>query len=258
MNRQWAKPCWRIDELAQRAGLTVDTIRYYSREGLLQTAGEAGPQPPLRPGAPRPARPDPRAPEPALLARRDPGHRRRRPPRPRRPLHHVGPRVHARRAHRAGRARRRARAGLRDVGLLPDPSEFGGDAYDDTDLGVLPRGRRAALDRHDARDPVRARPHLRRPLQRAATRRARHALRARRTPRGTPTSSSRSSNSSTVERAAVDARDEPGAELRAPTHVATPHARSRAHARSDAPRRRAAAELEVEAPDASGVAAGDA
>src|ERR1700689_5485066 len=25
----------RIDELAQRAGLTVDTIRYYAREGLL-------------------------------------------------------------------------------------------------------------------------------------------------------------------------------------------------------------------------------
>ena len=26
---------WRIDELAQKAGLTVDTIRYYAREGLL-------------------------------------------------------------------------------------------------------------------------------------------------------------------------------------------------------------------------------
>lgn len=27
--------CWRIDDLAQRAGVTVDTIRYYAREGLL-------------------------------------------------------------------------------------------------------------------------------------------------------------------------------------------------------------------------------
>src|SRR5207248_10056047 len=26
---------WRIDELAQKAGLTVDTIGYYAREGLL-------------------------------------------------------------------------------------------------------------------------------------------------------------------------------------------------------------------------------
>jgi DNA-binding transcriptional MerR regulator len=30
---------WRIDDLAQRAGVTVDTIRYYQREGLL-AAGE--------------------------------------------------------------------------------------------------------------------------------------------------------------------------------------------------------------------------
>ena len=36
------EPCWRIDELAQRAGLTVDTIRYYSREGLLQAPVKQG------------------------------------------------------------------------------------------------------------------------------------------------------------------------------------------------------------------------
>src|SRR5262249_30621155 len=28
-------------------------------------------------------------------------------------------------------------AGLREVGLLPDPAEFGGDSYDDADLAVL-------------------------------------------------------------------------------------------------------------------------
>jgi DNA-binding transcriptional MerR regulator len=33
---------WRIDELAQEAGLTVDTIRYYSREGLLSPPERAG------------------------------------------------------------------------------------------------------------------------------------------------------------------------------------------------------------------------
>ena len=35
-------PGWRIDDLAQRSGLSVDTIRYYQREGLLE--------PPLRKG----------------------------------------------------------------------------------------------------------------------------------------------------------------------------------------------------------------
>jgi DNA-binding transcriptional MerR regulator len=33
---------WRIDELAQRAGVAVDTIRYYQREGLLPTGERAG------------------------------------------------------------------------------------------------------------------------------------------------------------------------------------------------------------------------
>ena len=33
---------WRIDELAQRAGVAVDTIRYYQREGLLPTGERCG------------------------------------------------------------------------------------------------------------------------------------------------------------------------------------------------------------------------
>jgi len=33
---------WRIDDLARRAGVTVDTIRYYQREGLLPPAERAG------------------------------------------------------------------------------------------------------------------------------------------------------------------------------------------------------------------------
>ncbi|MGQ0826647.1 MAG: MerR family transcriptional regulator [Actinomycetota bacterium] len=35
-------PCWKIDELAQRTGLTVDTIRYYAREGLLTPPERSG------------------------------------------------------------------------------------------------------------------------------------------------------------------------------------------------------------------------
>ena len=34
--------CWRIDDLARRADVTVDTIRYYQREGLLPAAARAG------------------------------------------------------------------------------------------------------------------------------------------------------------------------------------------------------------------------
>jgi DNA-binding transcriptional MerR regulator len=36
------EPGWRIDELAQKAGLTVDTIRYYAREGLLMAPERSG------------------------------------------------------------------------------------------------------------------------------------------------------------------------------------------------------------------------
>jgi DNA-binding transcriptional MerR regulator len=37
-----AQSGWRIDELAQKTGLTVDTIRYYCREGLLMAPERAG------------------------------------------------------------------------------------------------------------------------------------------------------------------------------------------------------------------------
>ena len=33
---------WRIDDLAQRAGVAVDTIRYYQREGLLRSGERDG------------------------------------------------------------------------------------------------------------------------------------------------------------------------------------------------------------------------
>jgi len=34
--------CWRIDDLAREAGITVDTIRYYAREGLIPAPTPAG------------------------------------------------------------------------------------------------------------------------------------------------------------------------------------------------------------------------
>jgi DNA-binding transcriptional MerR regulator len=36
------EPQWRIDEIAQKAGLTVDTIRYYAREDLLMAPERSG------------------------------------------------------------------------------------------------------------------------------------------------------------------------------------------------------------------------
>jgi DNA-binding transcriptional MerR regulator len=35
-------PAWRIDDLAHRAGLTVDTVRFYQREGLLPAGVRVG------------------------------------------------------------------------------------------------------------------------------------------------------------------------------------------------------------------------
>jgi DNA-binding transcriptional MerR regulator len=37
-----AEPAWRIDDLAQRAGVSVDTIRYYARERLLPPPTPSG------------------------------------------------------------------------------------------------------------------------------------------------------------------------------------------------------------------------
>lgn len=37
-----ARAGWRVDDLAREAGLTVDTIRYYQREGLLPPAKRSG------------------------------------------------------------------------------------------------------------------------------------------------------------------------------------------------------------------------
>jgi DNA-binding transcriptional MerR regulator len=34
--------CWRVDDLAHEAGITVDTIRYYAREGLMPAPTAAG------------------------------------------------------------------------------------------------------------------------------------------------------------------------------------------------------------------------
>ena len=42
MGTPGGSPGWRIDELAQRAGVAVDTIRYYQREGLLPSGERSG------------------------------------------------------------------------------------------------------------------------------------------------------------------------------------------------------------------------
>ena len=132
---------WRIDELAQRAGVAVDTIRYYQREGLLPPGERSG----------RSMRFGPRHLERlerirALQARRfslaaiqalldhDGGPtsletmlagRRGRVVRPRR--------AHRRR-RRAGRARASGSSGS---GFSAEPTELGLAAYDADDVDVL-------------------------------------------------------------------------------------------------------------------------
>ena len=129
--------CWRIDDLAHEAGITVDTIRYYAREGLMP--------PPTPAGRHR------------LYGDRHLDRLRR--------IRELQERRFSLAAIRAIVETNRpgiddlfagsgstytleelvARSGLpadlvqalRGVDLLPDPTEFGRDTYDETDLRVL-------------------------------------------------------------------------------------------------------------------------
>jgi DNA-binding transcriptional MerR regulator len=129
--------CWRIDELAQRAGLTVDTIRYYAREGLLAAPTKQGRH---------------RLYDAEHLERLD---RIRELQAQRFSLAAIRAIVEANKPGLEGLFTTGDRSyslaelieksgvdeqlvtGLREVGLLPDPAEFGGEAYDDTDLALL-------------------------------------------------------------------------------------------------------------------------
>jgi DNA-binding transcriptional MerR regulator len=129
--------CWRIDELAQKAGLTVDTIRYYAREGLLS--------PPTKQGRHRLY-------DSGHLERLD---RIRELQAQRFSLAAIRAIVEANKPGLEGLFTTGGRSytlaelteksgvdaelveGLRGVGLLPDPAEFGGETYDDTDLAAL-------------------------------------------------------------------------------------------------------------------------
>jgi len=132
-----SEACWRIDELAQRAGLTVDTLRYYAREGLLAA--------PTKEGRHRlyssehlerldrirelQAQRFSLAAIRAIVEANKPGLEG---------LFTTGERAYSlsELIERSG-VDEELVAGLREVGLLPDPAEFGGEAYDDTDLALL-------------------------------------------------------------------------------------------------------------------------
>lgn len=128
---------WRIDELAQKSGLTVDTIRYYAREGLLR--------PPVKQGRTRVYGPDHLERLERICELRS----------QRFSLAAIKAIVDVDRPGLEGLFGATGReytladlteraeldpalvARLREIGLLPDPAEFGGNAYDDTDLGLL-------------------------------------------------------------------------------------------------------------------------
>ncbi len=129
----------RIDELARRAGLTVDTIRFYQREGLLPPAERSGRAKVY--GQDHLAR---------LAQIRDLQARRFSLAAIRALLESERPELVdgifsgegslsyslADLVERSGGSAELA-ARLRDAGLLRDPAEFGRDTYDATDLDVL-------------------------------------------------------------------------------------------------------------------------
>jgi DNA-binding transcriptional MerR regulator len=128
---------FRIDELAQRAGLTVDTIRYYSREGLLDPPERAGRHKVygvahldrLRRIKELQEHRFSLAAIKAIVSIDRPGLEG---------LFTAEGRTYTydELVERAG-VDRQLVAALRDVDLLPDPAEFGREAYDESDLGLL-------------------------------------------------------------------------------------------------------------------------
>ena len=155
---------WRIDELAQRAGVAVDTIRYYQREGLLPS-GERngrtrrfGPEHLERLERIRAlqSRRFSLAAIQALLERDDPGAL-------------AGLLVgseesaydHEELLETAGVDAEFVRD-LTDAGLLRDPAEHGRSAYDADDVNVLRALRRPRPPRHPRPRAGGGGPHLRR------------------------------------------------------------------------------------------------
>lgn len=128
---------WRIDDLAQRAGVTVDTIRYYARERLLPAPTRAGRHKLY--GSDHLER----------LARiRDLQERRFSLAAIRAILDADQPGLadlfgEPGRGYGFDELVERSGVGrdlvtrFHDIGLLPDPAEFGREAYDDTDLEML-------------------------------------------------------------------------------------------------------------------------
>jgi DNA-binding transcriptional MerR regulator len=130
-------PNWRIDELAQRAGVTVDTIRYYAREGLLPVPTRSGRHKLYgnahleRLGRIRELqeRRFSLAAIRAVLDTDSPGIADL--------FGGAGAGYSLDELTERSGVDRSVVAGLRDVGLLPDPAEFGLEAYDETDLSML-------------------------------------------------------------------------------------------------------------------------
>jgi DNA-binding transcriptional MerR regulator len=129
--------CWRIDDLAHQAGITVDTIRYYAREGLMPPPTPAGRHrlygdrhlDRLRRIRELQERRFSLAAIRAIVETNRPG---------------IDD-LFAGSGHTYSLDELTERSGLpaelierlRGVNLLPDPAEFGRAAYDDTDLNLL-------------------------------------------------------------------------------------------------------------------------
>ena len=231
-------PCWKIDELAQRGKVTVDTIRYYAREKLLP--------PPVRSGRHKLYGPEhldrlgwirklqaerfSLAAIRAVLDADRPG------------IEHLFTRGAGRElsvddlVSESGVSRETVDA-LRRVGLIPEPAEFGRESYDENDLGDVAGGGRAPGRRDD-----RARSSSSSARSTSATSgRCRSTCttcsRASPAATGMPTSSSRSSGTLTANTSRMIPATDQVLELRAPAHDPTAGARGAAHVRGNEDRR---------------------
>ena len=269
----------RIDDLAHESGLTVDTIRYYQREGLLPPGEREGRHRSTAPSTSAP-RAHQGAPGPALLARRDPRLRvgRRRRPRGRVRRRGRRPPATARRARRAQRHRPPSsprRCAKR--GSCATRTSTGASRTTATTSTCSGRWPSCDQPRPPGQGARRARPDLRRghrgdpaPDRRPLRGRAPHRL-------GTATSSPSSRSGASTRARRMLAVDAAPRRLHAPPHDPAPHPRPRrprrrrhrrrSHQRApdrelrptagvarpwDAPSRSV-----VEVPDAGGVAARD-
>ena len=229
-------PTWRIDELAQKAGADRRHHPLLRPRGPAAAARAGRPPQALRPRAPRPPDPHPRSPGRSA----SPSPRSAPSSTPIDPASSASSPTNVDRQYSLDDLIERSGVasdvvdGLRAVGLLPDPAEFGARRLRRQRPRRAAGHRRAARDRHDApRSSWSSGAIYVRALRARCSTTCSTCSPATTAPTGTPTSSCALQQQLTANTPRHDPGDRPGPELRAPAHDPTPHAGSVAHGRGD-------------------------